>query len=217
MTRYWIKIGITALLIFGVGYTAYATGRRFVQKIKSDADLTIPMLGDFIPFKLDGTRIGSIRALTIQRSAPKQLSGFGIRARLTDSAGFNRVRECIVSVTNVKELDERTTFFCLKSDSGYRSFGEVRFELRVDGDTHSMIQPLFLPDSVVEKFLKEHHPSTGQSLGDSIAEGVRARVRVQSRAYKDSVRAASLERSARRMQEQADSIRGKAPKPPQNP
>lgn len=217
MTKYWIKIAISALLIFGVGYAAYATVGRFVERIKSDEDLTIPMLGDFIPFKLDGTRIGSIRALTIQRSAPKQLSGFGIRARLTDSAGYNRVRDCIVSVTDVEALDERTTFFCLKSDSGYRAFGEVRFELRAGGDTQVMIQPLFLPDSVVEEFLKKGHSSTGQSLGDSIAEGVRARVRVQSRAYKDSVRAANLERSARRMQEQADSIRGKALKPPLNP
>ncbi len=217
MAKYWIKIGVSALLIFGVGYTAYATGRRFVEKIKSDADLTIPLIGDFVPFKLDGTRIGSIRALTINRSAPSQLSGFGIRARLASAEGLAKVRDCIVSVTDVENLDERTTFFCLKSDSGYRAFGEVRFELRSDGSTTSITQPLMLPDSVVLEFLKEHNPSSGTSFGDSIAEGMRASVRVQTRAYRDSVKAASLEERAKRMQAEADSIRARAVKVPNNP
>ena len=217
MGKYWVRIGLGALLVFGVGYAAYATGRRVVEKIDSDQDLTIP-LGAFVPFKLDGDKLGTFRSLTILRSAPREVTGFALRARLTDTAAFERVQNCKLSVTDPERIDERTTFFCLASDSGYEAFGEVRLDLRVGDDTRTVVQPLLLPQSTVQHFRRGGADSgSGRFLSDSIASEVRARVRVQSRAYNDSVRAARLERSARQMQQQADSIRARAPRPPPNP
>ncbi|MGQ0703781.1 MAG: hypothetical protein ACT4PM_11675 [Gemmatimonadales bacterium] len=222
MRSYWTKIALGAVLVFGLGYAAFAAGRNFVGHFKSDEGITIP-LGSFVPFKLDGQKLGTIRSITFQRSASESpggrraLSGFVLRTRLEDSAAFERVRDCKLSVTDPEHIDERTTFFCLPADSGYEAFGEVRMELRVGNDSRTVIQPLLLPQAVVQDLRRKGPLGTSHSLGDSIAAEVRSRVRVQSRAYSDSVRAVRLEEDARRMQQQADSLKARAQKPPPTP
>ncbi len=214
MSKYWIKILIGAALIFGVGFTAFATGRSVVRNINSDHDLTIP-LGSFIPFNLGGEKLGTIRSLTIRRSAPKQLTGFGIRARLADSAAFARVRDCKISVTDPDRIDERTMFFCLSSDSGYQAFGDVRLEFRTDGDLVSLVQPLMLPDATVAEIRRRGSDSS--TAEDSMATEIRERVRIQSRMIADSIRAVSLDERARQMKHQADSLRARSGRPPSKP
>ncbi len=214
MGKYWIKILIAALLIFGVGFTAFATGRSFVRNINSDHDLTIP-LGSFIPFNVSGEKLGTIRSLTIQRSAPKQVTGFGIRARLTDSAAMAQVKDCRISVTDPDRIDERTMFFCLKSDSGYQVFGEVRLELRSDGDMTTIVQPLLLPDATVADIRRKGSENT--SGEDSMATEIRERVRIQTQAISDSIRAGALEERAQRMKQQAESLRARSVRRPPTP
>ena len=215
MGKYWIKILVGALLIFGVGFAAYATGRRVVGEIKSDHDLTIP-LGNFIGFNLNGERLGTLRSLTIKRSAPHQVAGFGIRVRLTDTLGVARIQNCLVSVTDPEHIDEKTMFFCLKSDSGYTPFGEFRADLRMeDGNVSSTVLPLFLPSQVVQDILRKQGDSLG--VNDSMAAEIRERVRTQSRAIADSIRAVSLEQGAKKLQAQADSIRAKGRGAPPKP
>jgi hypothetical protein len=204
MRGYWIKIFIGAFLIFGVGFAAYASVRRVVRHVDSDHDLTIP-LGSFIPFSVGGDRLGTLRSLTIRRSAPHQVSGFAVRARVNDPASFERLRSCRMSVTDPERINERTMFLCLGSDSGYQEFGEVRLELRVDGNLQTLVQPLLLPTPTVQEILSKGSDSTGTQ--DSMAAEIRERVRVQSRSIADSIRAEGLEERARQMQRQADSIR----------
>lgn len=216
MGKYWIKILVGALLIFGVGFAAYATGRRVVGEIKSDHDLTIP-LGNFIGFNLNGERLGTLRSLTIKRSAPHQVAGFGIRVRLTDTLGVARIQNCMVSVTDPEHIDDKTMFFCLKSDSGYTSFGEFRADLRMeDGNVSSTVVPLFLPNQVVQDILKKQGDSLS-GVNDSMAAEIRERIRIQSRAIADSIRAVTLEQNAKKLQAQADSIRAKGKGSPPKP
>jgi hypothetical protein len=185
MRGYWIKIFLGALLIFGVGLAGYSSVRGLVHRVHSDRDLTIP-LGSFIPFNVGGDRLGTLRSLTIHRAAPERVSGFAIRARLTDSAAMDRLRSCRMSVTDPERINERTMFFCLESDSGYQEFGEVRLELRVDGNTQTLIQPLLLPAATVQDILRKGTDSTGSP--DSIALRIRERVQSQSRSIADSIR-----------------------------
>jgi hypothetical protein len=185
MRGYWIKIFLGALLIFGVGFAAYSSVRGLVHSVHSNRDLTIP-LGSFIPFNVGGDRLGTLRSLTIHRSAPERVTGFAIRARLVDSAAMNRLRSCRMSVTDPERINERTMFFCLESDSGYQEFGEVRLELRVDGNTQTLIQPLLLPVATVQDILRKGADSTGSQ--DSIVLQIRDRVRAQSRSVADSIR-----------------------------
>jgi hypothetical protein len=216
MRKYWLKIGLGALLIFAVGSAIISAGRHVRSKIDSNQDLTIP-LGGFLPFKLDGTEIGKLRSLVIHRSSPKGVTGFDVNTRVTDSAAFERLRDCRISVTDVTHFDERSTFFCLNSDSGYQSFGEVRVDLRSPGGTHTLIQPLLLPESAVLDFQRKAADSIGVPVAESLAAQVRGSSRQQERAYRDSVTAARLEKGAKDMQRRADSIRSRTPVIPPPP
>jgi hypothetical protein len=213
MGKYWGKIIFGALLIFGVGFGFVTLFRKGKSYVESSKDLTIP-LGSFIPFKLDGQKVGTIRSLAILRSAPKELNGFDLRIRLSDSAAFTKLGECNLSVTDPQHFDERTTFFCLASDSGYQSFGEVRMDLREDGNTRTLVRPLLLPETAIREMRRHASDSVSSQFTDSIAAEVQSRAKVQARAYSDSVRAAELDRQALRMKQKADSLRAKPIPPP---
>jgi len=213
MRGYWFKIIVGALFIGGVGFGLVSVVRKGKSYIESSKDLTIP-LGSFIPFKLDGLKVGTIRSLAIRRSAPKELNGFDLRIRLSDSVAFSKLESCSISVKDPQHFDERTTFFCLASDSGYQSFGEVRVDLRQDGDTRTLVRPLMLPESTVRDMQRHSSDSVSSEFADSIAAEVKGRVKVQARAYSDSIRAAELDRQALRMKQKADSIRAKSIPPP---
>jgi hypothetical protein len=212
MGKYWLKIGLGAALIFVIGFSVLSAGRHFRHSINSDKDITIP-LGGFIPFKLDGVEVGKLRSLTIHRSTPKQITGFGISMRMSDSSLFEKLRECRFSVTDPSHIDERTTFYCLKADTGYREFGEIRMSLRIPGGTQTLVQPLLLPESAIRSFQRHGTDSVASPATDSLVSEVELRVRAQEQAYNDSVTATRLEKRAKDMQRQADSLRSKVSKP----
>ena len=112
MRTYWTKITLGALLIFAVGFGIVSAGRHFKSSIESDRDLTIP-LGSFVAFKLDGMKVGTLRSLVIRRTAPKEMTGFGVRVRLTEPAAFEKLEACNLAVDDPLHLNERTTFTCL--------------------------------------------------------------------------------------------------------
>jgi len=214
MRKYWFKIGFGALLIFVVGFGMISGLRGVKHKIHSSQDLEIP-LGPFIGFNLDGTRLGTIRALTIRRAAPKLISGFELRVRLNDSTGVARMTSCNVSVNDTGHIDERTIFVCLPSDSGYVAFGEVRAELRVENGPHTyVVMPLMLPPDAVAKIQRQGGDPAAVDAADSIKAEVASRVKLVARAYRDSIRAADLDRQAARAKAKADSIRAQAVPPP---
>jgi len=225
MRKYWLKIGFGALVIFVVGFSAVSAGRHLKNSLDSSKDLTIP-LGPFIPFKLDGVKVGTLRSLGIRRSSPKMVVGFALRVRLSDSSAYDKLTNCHVSVYDPLHIDERTTFTCLPSDSGYQGFGEVSIELRGDGNNRTLVLPLLLPDAAIQEIQRHGSDSTSGAVADSIAKEVRMRVGPQARSYRDSVRAAELEAEAKRIQQRADSIRARSgrsnppgpvtPKPPIN-
>lgn len=209
MQKYWFKIGFGALLIFVVGFGMMTGIRRVKSKITSNQDIEIP-LGPFIGFNLDGTKLGTIRSLVIRRSAPKVLAGFDLRIRLSDSSGLARMKNCHLSVNDARHIDERTHFVCLASDSGYVPFGEVRAELRGDEGSQVVVTPLMLPPSAVEHIRREREHAASIDVGDSIQAEVENRVKVVARTYRDSIRAADLDRQAARAKFKADSIRARS-------
>jgi hypothetical protein len=210
MRKYWLKIGFGALLIFVVGFAFISGARGVKEKITSGSDIEIP-LGPFIGFNLDGTRLGTIRGITIRRSAPKVLAGFDLRVRLSDSTGIGSLEKCHLSVNDTRNIDERTHFICLASDSGFVQFGELRAELRTNAGSRVVVIPLLLPPEAVADLQRaggDH--SMHSDVGDSIRSEVATRVRVVERAYRDSIRAAEYDRSAARSKFKADSIRARS-------
>lgn len=209
MRKYWLKIGVGALLIFGVGFGIVSAARSVKNTIVFSKDIEIP-LGPFIGFNLEGSKLGSIRTFTIKRSAPKLITGFELRVRLNDSMGFARLEKCNVSVNEVNHIDERTHFVCLRSDSGYVPFGEVRAELRGMDGSRVLVLPLLLPPDAVAGIQRGGGDPAAADLADSVAAEVQSRVKVQSRAYRDSVRAEDADQNAARYKRRADSLRAAA-------
>lgn len=221
MRRYWGKIILGALLIFGVGFAVISVGRNVKHSIVTSKDITIP-LGSFVGFKLDGIRVGSIRQIRIRRSEPKVLAGFDVRVRLSDTAAFTRLQDCRLSVNDVKNLDERSSFLCLPSDSGYEPFGEVTAYISdPDREDPTLVLPLLLPSHAVAEIRRGGDRSTpGSDKADSIAAELGKQARILERQYDDSVTAASLDKRSAQLKARADSIRARqqgAPVPPTAP
>ena len=210
MRRYWGKIILGALLIFAVGFAIISAGRSVKQSIVTNKDITIP-LGSFVGFKLDGIRVGSIRQIRIRRSEPRVLAGFDVRVRLTDTAAFTRLQNCRLSVNETQHFDDRTSFLCLPSDSGYEPFGEVTAYISdPDQEDPTLVLPLLLPSRVVAEIRRGGDPSSpGGDKADSIAAEMGKRARVLEQQYDDSVTAANLDKRSAQLKARADSIRAR--------
>ncbi len=206
MRKYWGKITLSALLIFIVGYGIVSAGRKVKDSIVTSKDITIP-LGSFVAFKLDGARVGSIRQIRIRRAEPRLIAGFDVRVRFSDTAAFTRMRDCRLSVNDAQHFDERTSFVCLSSDSGYQQFGEVTAYLVDPDNDPTLVIPLLLPDAAVADLQRPGSGGMRVSVGDSIAVEVGKRARVLERLYDDSVTAAGLDKRAAQLKARADSIR----------
>lgn len=210
MRKYWGKITLSALLIFIVGYGIVSAGRRMKDSIHTSKDITIP-LGSFIGFKLDGTRVGSIRQIRFRRSEPRVLAGIDVRVRVSDTAAFARLQSCRLSVNDAEHFDERTTFVCLtEADSGYQQFGEVTAYMSdPDREDPTLVLPLLLSDAAIAQFRRGESGGSGgmEDLGDSIAAEVHKRARVLEQRYDDSMEADRLDKRSEQYKARADSIR----------
>jgi hypothetical protein len=218
MRKYWGKIILGALLIFAAGFAVISAGRSVKQSIVTNKDITIP-LGSFVAFKLDGIRVGSIRQIRIRRSEPKVLAGFDVRVRVSDTAAFAKLQNCRLSVNDAHHFDERTSFLCLPSDSGYEPFGEVTAYMSdPDQEDPTVVLPLLLPSQIVADIRRGGDPtSPGGDKADSIAAEVAKRARVLERQYEDSVTAAGLDKRSAQLKARADSIRARQPGAPITP
>jgi hypothetical protein len=215
MRKYWGKIILGALLIFAAGFAVISAGRSVKQSIVTNKDITIP-LGSFVAFKLDGIRVGSIRQIRIRRSEPKVLAGFDVRVRVSDTAAFAKLQNCRLSVNDAHHFDERTSFLCLPSDSGYEPFGEVTAYMSdPDQEDPTVVLALLLPSQIVADIRRGGDPtSPGGDKADSIAAEVAKRARVLERQYEDSVTAAGLDKRSAQLKARADSIRARQPGAP---
>jgi hypothetical protein len=139
------------------------------------------------------------------------LAGFDVRVRLSDTAAFTRLRDCRLSVNDAHHFDERTSFLCLPSDSGYEPFGEVTAYISdPDHEDPTLVLPLLLPAQVVADIRRGGDPSSaGGDKADSLAAEVAKRARVLERQYEDSVTAASLDKRSAQLKARADSIRAR--------
>jgi hypothetical protein len=166
MRGYWLRIIAGALAIFVVGYAGLRAVRGVDRAVHSDGDLTFPL--PLVPFRLDALEVGTFRNVTLRRERPHSISGVVLRVRVRDSAVYQRLVDCRLTVEDPTHLDSATTFRCLASDSGYVEFGSVRVELREGGQPRTLLLPLLLDSSLVEKIRR-------RGAADSVAGALRTR------------------------------------------
>lgn len=192
MRNYWLRIALGAVAIFTVGMIGISLTRRGVGRVRGvvqgSGPVTIPLA--FVPFTLDGSKLGTVDKLVLLRDAPKRISAVELQIKLKDSLLAGGLEGCRLAANLDKNSDERGVhvradqfsrgvFSCLKgedSTAAFREFGRAFFH------PGGVSVPLLLPSDVVDDLKKGDFNSThedsvakAQELGDSIQEAMEAK------------------------------------------
>ena len=212
MRSYWLRILLGAFGIFCLGMiviSIFRHGRSKVESvIASSEPLTIPL--PFVPFQVNGSKLGTLEQLTVNRETPKKVSSIELQVKMDDSLVAKGLAGCRLAANiesdsakpgnvnvHMNRLDEKTFFFCAKQDSGYVEMGTATL---TPGDIEL---PLLLPESLAEHLQNGDWASDADSSdaiearADSIAEAAEAMA--------DSA-AAKAERAQESVQEKAQAL-----------
>jgi hypothetical protein len=160
MRSYWLRILLGALAVFAIGMIGITLIRRTKQTVTAvvtgSGPLSIPL--PFVPFELEGSRLGELKRLVVNRDAPKKVSSVELEVKLDDSLLVHGLAGCRLAANlesdstrpgdinlHPSRIDQRTFFFCAKSDSGLVEFGTVHL---TPGDVQV---PLLVPVSLAEE------------------------------------------------------------------
>ena len=184
MRNYWIKIVFGALAVFVCGMLVITGVRKARAKITNTFESTdpIPLPVAFLPFRLEGVKLGSLDKVVLLRDQPDQVSGVRVVVALADTVHPERFQNCLLVVDDVEHINEKSSFRCEKGDttgSHLAQFGYVRFK---NGDDSV---PLLLPAHSVEELKKlrfnlSDHGFSVTSAQDSLADEVESRMDARS-------------------------------------
>jgi hypothetical protein len=193
MRNYWVRIAFGALAIFTVGMIGVTLARQGVGRVRGVVEgsgpITLPI--PFVPFKLDGQKLGTLDKVVLLRDAPKRISAVELQIKLQDSVMARGLEGCRLAANlddqhnkrgvNVKVGPLSTgVFSCFHgSDSSahLQEFGRAVFQ---PGD---VTVPLLLPNDIVDDLKRgdfgsgaeDSMASVAQAKVDSIAEAADAR------------------------------------------
>ena len=160
MRSYWLRILLGALAVFAIGMIVVTLVRRTKDTVTAvvtgSGPLSIPL--PFVPFELEGSKLGQVERLVVNRDAPKKVSSVALEVKLDDSLVVQGLAGCRLAANlesdsarrgdvnlRTHRMDERAFFFCAKSDSGLVEFGTVKMQ---PGD---VTVPLLVPLSLAEE------------------------------------------------------------------
>lgn len=151
MTRYWLKIGIGALLVFivgmGIKYLVDQGHAKVHALLESDQPISIPL--KFVDFRVDGQRLGQLQRLRLVRSAPKQFTGAELTVALDSGVDAEPLRNCQLRIDDLDKMDQNTTFVCVQPGTppgpvAFEPFGTVTIK------GTDMVLTLLLPSEAVQ-------------------------------------------------------------------
>jgi hypothetical protein len=160
MRTYWLRILLGALAVFAIGMIGITLVRRTKDTVTAvvtgSGPLSIPL--PFVPFELEGSKLGRLEKLVVNRDAPKKVSSVALEVKLDDSLLVQGLAGCRLAANlesdstkpgdinlHAHRLDQQAFFFCAKSDSGLVEFGTVTLN---PGD---VTVPLLVPHSLAEE------------------------------------------------------------------
>lgn len=224
MRNYWMRIALGALGIFAVGMVARALINRGIGGVRGVVEgsgpLSIPLA--FIPFRLGGAKLGSLKRVTLLRDAPRRVTSVELEVELSDSVLARGLEGCRLAANLESEGDGDVnihrgpfsdgSFWCAADDStsvGLVEYGHAVFH---PGD---VTVPLFLSRDLVNELqdldigADSSPPNVEVQTDSSVAAAGMIRDSVLARrGWVDSIRREGLRRgdSARRvMIQMADS------------
>jgi hypothetical protein len=160
MRSYWLRILLGALAVFAIGMIGVHLVRRTKQTVTAvvtgSGPLSIPL--PFVPFELEGSRLGELKRLVVNRDAPKKVSSVELEVKLDDSLLVQGLAGCRLAANlesdstrpgdinlHPSRINEQAFFFCARNDSGLVEFGSVHL---TPGDVEV---PLLVPVSLAEE------------------------------------------------------------------
>jgi hypothetical protein len=216
MRNYWLRILLGAFAVFAVGMLGVALvrrGRSQVESVLGSSDpISIPLA--FVPFQLNGSKLGTLEHVVVNRDSPKKVSSIDLQVKLGDSLVAQGLAGCRLAANveddssgrgnvniHVNRLEHRTFFFCAPSDSGFEEFGSVAFS---PGDVKV---PLLVPEELADRLQSgDWSDDTDSSdAADSAAETRGDSIAAMAQAKADSGMARGM-RAAARAQAQGESL-----------
>ena len=162
MRSYWMRIAFGALAIFIVGMVGLHLVHRGMGRVRGVVEgsgpISIPLA--FIPFKLNGDKLGSLERVTFQREAPNRVTSVRLEVKLSDSVLARGLEGCRLAA-NLESQEHgqpginvhrgpfpEGSFWCAKDDSTDVALVEYGQAVFHPGD---VTVPLFLPRSLVDE------------------------------------------------------------------
>jgi hypothetical protein len=184
MRNYWIKIALGALGVFAVGMLIRAvyqkTRDRITNTFESTDPIRLPIA--FIPFRVEGTKLGSLDKVVLLRDQPNQVSGVRVVVALADSVHPDKFQNCLLVVDDVEHINEKSSFRCEKGDttgSHLAQFGYVHF--KNTGDSVALLLPAHSVEELKKvRFNLNDHGFSITSADDSLADEVENRMDARS-------------------------------------
>jgi hypothetical protein len=174
MRNYWLKIIVGALGVFVGGMVAIHVGRALFARAKvvaeTDSPITIPL--PFVPFRLDGERVGTFDRIVIRRKSPHKVAGVDLAVKLDDPQAVARLAGCSLraELSHSDPTGDGFTlhdalFSCLREPSAaVERVGVVRFLPGRD------TLPLVVDTAIAARLRKEGAGAQAEVTADSIAE-----------------------------------------------
>ena len=114
MRTYWMKIVVGALAIFALGMLGVFLVRRGADRVHHLVDsgdpITIPLA--FVPFNVNGEKLGTIGALVLHRSGPKKVTGADLKVDLTQPSAAAGLAQCVLVAEHIDNIDLHSIFTC---------------------------------------------------------------------------------------------------------
>ncbi|HET9727267.1 MAG TPA: hypothetical protein VFP28_10160 [Gemmatimonadales bacterium] len=212
MRSYWLRILLGAFGIFCLGMIVVSIARHGRSKVESviasSEPLSIPL--PFVPFQVNGSKLGTLERLTVNRESPKKVSSIELQVKMDDSLVAKGLAGCRLAANiesdsakpgdvniHMNRLNEKTFFFCATQDSGFEEMGTAKL---TPGDIEL---PLLLPESLAQHLRNGDWATNSDSTdaletrADSIANAAEA--------IADSA-SAKAERAQAKAQEKAQAL-----------
>jgi hypothetical protein len=183
MRNYWLRIVLGAVAIFAVGMIGVTLARQGVGRVRNVVEGTGPISVPiaFIPFKLDGQKLGTVSKIVLQRDAPKQIASVELQIKLADSAVARGLAGCRLAANLDEEHSPHDThvgigplshgvFTCLhRNDSTgqFQEFGRAVFQ------PGGVSVQLLLPKDIADDLQQGNF---GNGPEDSISDEAEAKV-----------------------------------------
>jgi hypothetical protein len=177
MRHYWIRILLGALAVFAVGMVGVTLVRRGLARVQNVVEgqgpITIPLA--FIPFTLDGHKLGTLEQVTFNRDSPRHVTSVELDIDLTDSLVAHGLQGCRLmanfdSDRSSRGIDIRRgsfsegAFHCLSGDSIPPEFVEFGHAVFQPGEVRT---PLFLTRDMVDEL---QHSDVAVDSAAAVAE-----------------------------------------------